>query len=376
MRVAIVHDYLNQAGGAERVVAALHRMFPDAPIFTTIFDPEAVGEPLADADIRVSWMNRLPAWRRHFRAYLPLYPFAVRSFDLREFDVVISSSSAWAKGVRVPRSALHLCYCHTPMRWAWSFDRYVERSDLGMLSRLVARPVARLLKSWDVRTARDVDRFIANSTVVAGRIRVSWGRDSVVVPPPVDVGRFRADRERGDFALVVSRLISYKRIDLAVRACTTLGVPLVVVGDGPDRPALEALAGPTVQFCGRLGDAETAALFEQCRVFILPGEEDFGITPLEANAAGRPTVAYRLGGVRDTIVDGVTGVLFGDETPESLGAALAAAMEREWDARALRVHAESFAEPVFASRIRAVLDDALAEKRAGAHSAKRGLPSR
>lgn len=363
MRVAIVHDYLNQAGGAERVVAALHRMFPDAPIFTTLFDPAAVGDPLAAADVRVSWMDRLPAWRRHFRAYLPLYPFAIRSFDLSGYDVVISSSSAWAKGVRVPESALHLCYCHTPMRWAWSFDRYIERSDLGLVSRLAARPVARLLKSWDIRTARHVDRFIANSSVVAERIRASWGRHSDVVPPPVDVHRFRPDQVPGDFALVVSRLISYKRIDLAVRACTALGVPLVVVGDGPDRPALQALAGPEVRFVGRLPDEETAALFEQCRLFILPGEEDFGITPLEANAAGRPTVAYRRGGVRDTIIDGITGVLFDDETPESLGAALTVAMHREWDAAALRAHAESFSEPIFASRIRAVLDDAIVTKR-------------
>ena len=214
-----------------------------------------------------------------------------------------------------------------------------------------------------MRTSRHVDRFIANSTVVAERIRQSWGRDSDVVPPPVDVNRFRSDRPPGDFALVVSRLISYKRIDLAVQACSALGIPLVVVGDGPDRSALERIAGPSVRFMGRLSDAETAVLFEQCQLFILPGEEDFGITPLEANAAGRPTVAYRRGGVRDTIVDGVTGILFDEDTPESLGAAVSGAMRRTWNAAALRAHAESFAEPVFAARIRALLDDALAEKR-------------
>ena len=362
MKVALVHDYLNQAGGAERVVASLHRMFPDAPIYTTLFDPAVVGEPLASANVRGSWMLRLPAWRRHFRAYLPLYPFAVRSFDLREYDLVISSSSAWAKGIRVAPGALHLCYCHTPMRWAWSFDRYVERSHLGPMARLAARPVARLLRIWDVRTARRVDRFIANSSVVADRIQRHWHRESVVVPPPVDIHRFRADRPPGDFALVVSRLISYKRIDLAVQACTAMGIPLVVVGEGPDSDAFRTLAGPTVRFTGRLTDPETAELFERCRVFILPGEEDFGITPLEANAAGRPTVAYARGGVRDTVVDGVTGLLFHEDTPESLGEALVRAMARTWDAAQLRAHAESFAETVFEQRIRAVLQDALVRR--------------
>lgn len=359
MKLAIVHDYLNQAGGAERVVAALHRMFPDAPIFVTLFDPAVVGEPLASADVRVSWMQRLPAWRRHFRAYLPLYPFAVRSFDLSAYDVVISSSSAWAKGVRVRSGAVHVCYCHAPMRWAWRFDRYVERSHMGWLARSAARPVVRVLRWWDVATARRVDVFVANSTTVAARIREFWHRDSVIVPPPVDVGRFRADRAPEDFALVVSRLVSYKRVDLAVRACTQLGVPLVIVGDGPDRPALEALAGPTIRFMGQLSDAETAEQFERCRSFVLPGEEDFGITPLEANAAGRPVVALGRGGVLDTVVDGVTGVLFHDETPEALGDALTRAMKQTWDAAMLRAHAEGFAEPVFAQRMRAVLDEAV-----------------
>ena len=350
MKLAIVHDYLNQAGGAERVVASLHRLFPDAPIFTTLFDPHVIGEPLASADVRVSWMQRLPAWRRHFRAYLPLYPLAVRSFDLRGYDVVISSSSAWAKGVRVDPGALHLCYCHTPMRWAWNYDNYVARSDLGVVARLVARPVARALRLWDVRTARRVDQFVANSTIVAQRIRTSWGRESVVVPPPVDVARFDPHAPPGNYALVVSRLNGYKRIDLAVRACTARTIPLVVVGDGPDRAALKALAGPSVWFAGQLSDAETAAVYAGCRVFILPGEEDFGITPLEANAAGRPVVAFGQGGVLDTVIDGVTGLLFADATPESLGAALERAFAISWDPEPLRAHAETFSEAVFATR--------------------------
>ena len=355
MRVAIVHDYLNQAGGAERVVAVLHRMFPDAPIFATLFDPAAVGAPLASADVRTSWMQRLPGWRKHFKAYLPLYPSAVRSFDLTGYDLILSSSSAWAKGVRVPAGALHVCYCYTPMRWAWSFDSYVSRSELGALSRFAAGLVMAPLRRWDVMTARSVDRFVAISTAVADRIRASYGRHADVVFPPVDVERFRWDQPPGDYFLVVSRLNSYKRIDLAVRACSLASLPLVVVGDGPDRGALERAAGPTVRFTGRLPDDEVTPLFESCKALILPGLEDFGLTPLEANAAGRPVVAFAGGGVLDTVRDGVTGVLFREQTPEALREALARIGRQSWEAAALRAHAETFSESVFVARLREIL---------------------
>jgi len=359
MKVAIVHDYLNQAGGAERVVAVLHRMFPDAPIFTTLFDPVVVGAPLAKADVRVSWMHRLPRWRRHFRAYMPLYPLAVRSFDLRGYDVVISSSSAWAKGARVPANALHFCYCYTPMRWAWSFDSYVQRSALSPMARASARLTMPIMRQWDVGSARRVDRFVAISNEVARRIRRTYGRGSDVIFPPVDVDRFRHDRAPGDYFLIVSRLNAYKRIDLAVRACTQEKLPLVVVGDGPEREMLQKIAGPTVTFAGRLSDREVTTKFEGCRAFVLPGEEDFGLTPIEANAAGRPVVAFARGGALDTVRDGETGVLFQEDTVESLARALHAVRERTWDAAALRAHAETFSESVFAERFRAALAAAM-----------------
>jgi glycosyltransferase involved in cell wall biosynthesis len=365
VKVAIVHDYLNQAGGAERVVAVLHRMFPDAPIFTTIFDPRAVGLPLARADVRVSWMQSLPKWKKNFRRYMPLYPFAVRSFDLRGYDVVITSSSAFAKGVKVPPSALHLCYCYTPMRWAWSFDRYVDHSALGPSARMAARLTLPALRRWDTSTARNVDRFVAISTSVAQRIRETYGRGSELVFPPVDVARFRHDRPAGDYFLVVSRLNAYKRIDLAVRACTTLGLPLVVVGAGPEREMLQSIAGPTVQFRGRLTDREATSVFERCRALILPGEEDFGLTPLEANAAGRPVVALARGGALDTVRDGETGVLFHDETAESLEDALRTVQQRQWNAASLRAHAESFSEEVFMARFRTVLASAMEQRKLG-----------
>jgi glycosyltransferase involved in cell wall biosynthesis len=365
VKVAIVHDYLNQAGGAERVVAVLHRMYPEAPIFTTIFDPRAVGLPLAKADVRTSWMQSLPKWKQNFRSYMPLYPLAVRSFDLRGYDVVISSSSAFAKGVRVPAETLHLCYCYTPMRWAWSFDRYVDRSALSPSARAAARLTLPALRRWDTATARNVDRFVAISTEVGQRIRATYGRGSDLVFPPVDIERFRHDQRMGDYFLVVSRLNAYKRIDLAVRACTSLGLPLVVVGSGPERAALESIAGPTVQFKGRLTDRETTAMFERCRALILPGEEDFGLTPLEANAAGRPVVALARGGALDTVRDGETGVLFHEETAESLEHALGAVQQRSWNPARLRAHAESFSEDVFAKRFRSVLASSLEQKRLG-----------
>src|SRR3954466_9350131 len=269
---------------------------------------------------------------------MPLYPFAVRSFDLRGYDVVITSSSAFAKGVRVPPSALHLCYCYTPMRWAWSFDRYVDRSALSSSERMAARLTIPALRRWDTATARNVDRFVAISTEVGERIRAIYGRGSEIVFPPVDVARFRHDRAPGDYFLVVSRLNAYKRIDLAVRACTSLGLPLVVVGDGPEREMLQSIAGPTVRFTGRLTDREVTSQFARCRALILPGEEDFGLTPLEANAAGRPVVAFARGGALDTVRDGETGVLFHDATSESLEEGLRAVQQAHWSPVLLRAH--------------------------------------
>ena len=325
----------------------------------------SLGEPLASADVRVSWMQRLPAWRRHFKAYLPVYPFAVRSFDLTGYDLVISSSSAWAKGVRIPKGTVHVCYCYTPMRWAWSFDAYVSRSALSWLSRAAASLLMRPLRAWDVSSSRRVDQFIAISNEVAARIRNTYGRDCEIVFPPVDVERFHPSETPEDFFLVVSRLNSYKRIDLAVRACSERGWPLVVVGDGPERRALAAIAGPTVRFLGRLTDAEVAGLFARCRALILPGAEDFGLTPLEANAAGRPVVAFAGGGALDTVRDGHTGVLFHEPTAQALGAALAVAADAIWDAELLRAHAEAFSEAAFATRFRAVIESSMARHRFG-----------
>ncbi len=356
MRIAIVHDYLNQAGGAERVVESFHRLWPQAPIFTTIADRNAMPPALRDADVRTSWMQRLPGWKRHFRAYLPLYPLGIASLDLGAYDVVVSSSSAWAKGVRTRPDAVHVCYCHTPMRWVWDYERYVARENFGAIARLGLPPVIAALRAWDVRTARRPTHIVVNSRVVQERVQRCWGRESELLAPPVDIARFTVASAPGASWVVVSRLAHYKRIDLAVEAFTMLGLPLTVIGDGPARAALQAMAGPTIEFRGRVDDAGVAAAMRDSRGLVFPGEEDFGITPLEANACGRPVVAFGAGGALETVRSGETGVLFGQPTAASLSEAVRRAEGIAWDPAVLRAHAEHFAADRFEARFRAIVE--------------------
>jgi glycosyltransferase involved in cell wall biosynthesis len=356
MKVAIVHDYLNQSGGAERVVGALHQMFPRAPIYTTILDRSSLWPELRDADIRTSWMQYLPGLKRHFKKYLPLFPVAIESLDLHDYDLVISSSSAFAKGAKVRQGARHICYCHSPMRFAWDYERYVEREGFGPAVRLALRPVIRALRRWDVRTADRPHVFVANSSIVGERIRRCYGRSSEVVFPPVEIGRFTTSSDLGDYYLVVSRLNPYKRIDLAVRAFTEAARPLVVVGDGPYRAALEAMAGPTIRFLGRVPDEHIAGYYARCRGLIFPGEEDLGITPLEANASGRPVVAYRAGGALDTVIDGKTGVYFKEQTVGSLHDAVSRCEAVTWFPDDLRRHAERFSVTAFRTRFESIVE--------------------
>jgi glycosyltransferase involved in cell wall biosynthesis len=351
MRVAIVADYLNQRGGAEWVVAVLHTMFPEAPVFTPILDRTSLWPPLADADIRVSWMQRLPGLRRHFRKYFVLYPLAVEGFDLSAYDLVVSSSCAFGKGARAAAHALHVCYCHTPMRFAWDYEAYVAREGLGRATRRVLPPLIRLMRRWDLRTAGRPHAYAANSTTVAGRIRRHYGREATVIPPPVDVSRFAPGQRLAPYYLIVSRLQAYKRIDVAVEAFTRLGLPLRIVGDGPDRAALERLAGPEVSFVGRVPDRQVTRMMAECQALVIPGLEDFGIAAIEANAAGRPVLAFAGGGALDTVIDGVTGLTFPEQNAEALGAAVERHRQVRWQPRAIRAHAEGFDVAVFRRRM-------------------------
>ena len=358
MKVALAHDYLNQMGGAERVVLALHEMFPDAPLYTSIYDPQRVDAAFQSIDIRTSFMQKFPLVKKHHQPFLPFYPFAIEQLDLRGYDLVLSSSSAFAKGIITRPETMHICYCHTPMRWCWNYDEYVEREHLGKISRAILPFLISGLRVWDQTSSMRVDHFIANSPVVADRIRKYYRRNAVVIPPPVEVSRFTFDPtiRPEDFFLIVSRLMPYKRIDLAIEACNQLQLPLVIIGSGRDENRLKHLAGPTIRFMGRLSDQEVLHYYAHCRALILPGEEDFGITPLEAQASGRPVIAYAAGGSLASIIDNVTGTFFYKQTVESLVEVLASFDEHAYDPHTIYNHALEFDQPRFKRRIQQFIE--------------------
>jgi len=358
MKVALVHDYLNQMGGAERVVMAFHEIFPDAPIYTSIYDPQHVDPAFQKMDIRTSFMQKLPLVTKHHQPYLPFYPFAMESLDMRGYDLVLSSSSAFGKGVITRPETMHICYCHTPMRWCWNYDEYVEREQLGSVARHILPFLITGLRTWDQTSSMRVDHFIANSPVVAERIQKYYRREAVIIPAPVDAQRFNFDptTQPEDYFLILSRLVPYKRVDLAIEACNKLCLPLVIIGSGRDEERLKKLAGPTIRFMGRLSDAEVLHYYAHCRAFLFPGEEDFGITPLEAQASGRPVIAYGAGGALASVVDGVTGIFFNQQTVESLASVLETFDEHKFDPQTIRNHALEFDMPRFHRRIQQFIE--------------------
>jgi glycosyltransferase involved in cell wall biosynthesis len=364
MRIAIVHDYLAQAGGAERVVEAMHDVFPSAPVYTSVYDPEATLPSFKTMDIRTSSLQR---WARNSRVHkfaLPFYPAAFESFDMTGYDVVLSSTTGFAKGVITGPETCHVCYCHTPARYAWRYHEYVEQGGYGSTAKRVLPYLVHRLRSWDYASAQRVDYFVSNSYNVARRVQKFYGRPSEVLYPPVSTSRFRVlERPSEEFLLVVSRLIGYKRIDLAVEACTRLGIPLKVVGTGPELARLKQMAGPKVEFLGRLPDAAVADLFANCRAFLFPGEEDFGIAPLESMASGRPVVAYGAGGALETVIDGITGVHFHEPTVDSLSDAIRRLDRLCFDPRAIRQHAEVFDVAAFRRGMRDVIERAVSDHR-------------
>lgn len=350
-RIAVVHDNFAQMGGAERVAEEIYQLLPGATLHTTLALPHLLSPGLRNARIQTTWMQHLPALKRYFRHYFLLYPLAIEGMNLSDYDLIVSSCFGYAKGVRKRAGAIHVCYCHAPMRWVWRYDEYSSRAGFGGLTRRLLPQLLSGLKYWDLRAAKRPDYFIANSQFVADRIKRAYGREATVIPPPIDVSRFQIAEITEDYYLVVSRLLSYKRIDLAVAACTRLNRPLVVIGDGPARTQLEKLAGPSVKFLGRQDDEAVARYAARCRALLFPGEEDFGMTPLEVNAAGRPVIAYRSGGALETVVEGHTGLFFDEPTSDSLVEAIGDFETRSWDSSALRRHAEKFSRAVFATRL-------------------------
>jgi len=362
-RVALVHDWLTGMRGGERCLEAFCELFPDAPLFTLLHVPGSVSPTIERRRIVTSFVQRLPAAATRYRHYLPLFPAAVRSLSLAGHDLVISLSHCVAKGVRVPPGALHLCYCFTPMRYVWDLEADYAR-DAGWLTRLALPPVAAALRRWDRRTD-GVDEFAAISRHIAERIDRVYGRPSTVIHPPVDVERFRVADTIEDYYLVVSALVPYKRVDLAVAAAGRLDRRLLVVGAGPEEARLRGLAGPGVRFLGWRPDAEVAELYARCRALLFPSVEDYGIVPLEAAAAGRPTIALARGGALETMVgldaapEPPTAVFFAEPTVEALAAAMRTfeAAASRFDPRALRARAARFDRPRFLRRVREYVDE-------------------
>ena len=355
-RTALVHDWLNQMGGAENVLEVLHGMFPSAPIYTSLYVPPRMPNTMRGWDIRTSWLNRIPQRDRLARYLLPLYPGAFRSMNLASHDLVISIKSAFCLGVRTAaggNKARHVCYCLTPTRFLWHFDQYMAREQVSGPARLVTQLLLEPLRRWELDAARGVDDFIAISTAVQERIRDIYGRSSTIIHPPVDTRAFRpeASAPREDFYLVVSRLIPYKRIDLAVSAFNRMpDRNLVIVGDGRDAAALKAMAGSNIRFTNHLPRRQVIDLMQRCRSFIFPGEEDFGITPVEAMSAGSPVVALRAGGALDTVADRQTGIFFDHSEPEALCEAIEVADTANWDREVLYRQADQFDTGLFRER--------------------------
>ncbi len=359
MRIALVHDYLMQGmRGAERVLAVLHDLYPAAPIVTVLCDPESMGPATEGWDIHTSFLQRLPGAKKFHRRLFPLMPLAVEHLDLREYDLVISASSAWVKNVKPAPSATHICYCYSPARFLWHWSKeYVSGLPTGPLGRSLVRATFPGLRRWDKRSTSRVTEFVAISQAVQERIRRYFERDSVIIHPPVDTDRFLPVDEEEDYFLIAGNLNRYKRVDLAIEACNRLKLPLMVIGRGPEYERLRKLAGPTVELLGWREDDEVAHRIARCRAFLMPQEEDFGIAPLEAQSAGRPVIAYAAGGALETIVDGQTGLLFTPQTPEALCEALRRFEQLTFDKETCRRNALRFGVARFKAELVNFVDE-------------------
>ena len=368
MRVAVVHDWLTGMRGGERVLEAILAIVGDADIFTLLYVPGSVSEAIEAHTIHTSFIDRIPFAETRYRHLLPLFPAAIERFDLRGYDLIVSSSHCVAKGVITPAGVPHLCYCHTPMRYVWDqYDTYFAPGRASAPVRAGMHVAAARLRRWDVRTAKRPTTIVANSAHVRARVQMYWQRDANVVYPPVDVNRFAASAEREDFYLAVSALVPYKRLDLAVEAFARTGRRLVVVGEGPEYARLSRLNGRCTEFAGRVSDADVAALMSRCRAFLLPGEEDFGIAAVEAQAAGAPVIALGKGGALETVVgangaatSGATGIFFAEPTMESLREALTRFETLSFDQAAIRGNAKRFEASRFDREMKARLESLLA----------------
>jgi len=342
MKIALLHDYLNQAGGAERVLLALAHLFPQAPIYTLIHDKKRL-RGFENKDIRTSFLQKLPFSASKTRWYLPLMPSAVEQLDLSDYDLVISSTSALIKGVITHPQTIHVCYCHTPTRYLWSdTHKYPREINEGKLVKNFLPILLSWLRQWDQIAAQRVNHFIANSNFVAQRIKNYYNRESTVIYPPVDTENFYISPELGNYYLIISRLKPYKRVDLAIRAFNKLNIPLKIIGTGEDEKRLKKMAKHNIEFLGAVSEIEKRKYLSQCLAFINPQEEDFGITVVEAMASGRPVIAYGAGGALETILENQTGKFFPEQTWESLVDTVIKFKPQEFKPQAIKDHAEKF----------------------------------
>ena len=363
MRVALVHDFLLDVRGAERVFAAICDAWPDADVFTAVYDERGTEGRFAARSPRTSFLQRLHPTSRTFRPLLPFYPHAIESLDLRGYDVVVSSSSAWAHGVLVDPGAVHVCYCHNPFRYAWS-EREATLAARSPLTRPALRMLLSRWRQWDSVAAQRVDAYVANSTITAARLRRYFGREAQVLHPPGELGRF-APGPVGAHYLVLAELMAHKRIDVAIRAFNALRAPLVVVGDGPEWRTLRRLAGPTVRLSGRLSDGEVADLLRSAQALVVTAEEEFGIAAVESLASGRPVIALRRGGVLETVREGVTGAFYDDgDDPRALADVVERFQPGLVDAAECVAAARRFSVARFQERLRAIVAETVAADRA------------
>jgi glycosyltransferase involved in cell wall biosynthesis len=369
-RVALVHDWLTGMRGGEKVLDAICEIFPDAPLTTLVRVPGSVSPRIEARPIRTSFVQALPDPARFYRHYLPLYPLAVRLLDFSNFDLVVSSSHCAVKSVIVPDRAVHVCYCHSPMRYGWDqFDEYFGPARVGRVTSRLMRPVMRRMARWDQATADRVDRFLANSQYVAGRIRRYYNRGSTIVYPPVDTDFYTPEsRVESPAFLIVSALVPYKRLDVAIDACRRVGVPLRIVGTGPERERLESRAAGGVEFLGWQSNEQIRELYRSSRATLLPGTEDFGIVPVESQACGTPVVALNAGGARETVVEGETGVLVDGTSVDAFAAGLERALNMTFDRTTVRRNAERFSRANFLASFTRAVEQAIGDKAKGGNA--------